>query len=39
MIRRERESGVFRPAPTDVPGLYEFRPSIFANFAGIDTAN
>ena len=39
MIRRERESVVFRPVLIRVPCLSEFRMSFFANFAGIDAAN
>jgi len=39
MIRKGRESVVFRPVLTRVPRLSEFRMSFFANFAGIDAAN
>ena len=38
LIRRARESGVFRSAPADVPRLSEFRMSFFPNFSGIDRA-
>jgi len=39
MIRRERESIVFRPVREDLPSKYAFRASFFVYFAGIDIAD